>query len=119
MRLQERLSYLRRARALTWDILVRGRYDFKYDLMPVHVHHMPLNKRLNLLMAGANLIHRRAHAWSRPVNMHIELTNYCNLRCTVCPSGTGRLERQPMAMDPAVFERILRQRIEYSKPLVL
>jgi radical SAM protein with 4Fe4S-binding SPASM domain len=107
MRLQERLSYLRRARALTWDILVRGRYDFEYDLMPVHVHHMPLKKRLNLLLTGANLIHRRAHAWSRPINMHIELTNYCDLRCRVCPSGTGRLDRQPAAMDPALFERVM------------
>jgi radical SAM protein with 4Fe4S-binding SPASM domain len=109
MRLQDRWNYMSRARELTWDILVRGRYDFTYDLMPVHTSRMSLGKRLNLLRAGANLVYRRAHAWSRPVHMHVELTNYCTLKCRVCPSGTGRLERPPAAIDPALFERLMNE----------
>ena len=27
--------------------------------------------------------------------MMIELTNYCNIRCTVCPTGIGKLHRRP------------------------
>jgi MoaA/NifB/PqqE/SkfB family radical SAM enzyme len=41
--------------------------------------------------------------------MIIELTNYCNLKCRVCPTGTGRLERQPAAMEPALFERLMNE----------
>jgi len=107
MRLRDRWNYLRQAEKLAWNILFRGQYDFAYDLMPVHTPDMPLRKRLNLVRAGANLIHRRAHAWSWPINIHVELTNYCNLNCRVCPTGTDRLGRRPKAMDPALFERLM------------
>ena len=107
MRLRDRWNYLRQAEKLAWDILLRGQYDFTYDLMPVHTPDMPLRKRFNLVRAGANLIHRRAHAWSWPINMHVELTNYCNLNCRVCPTGTDRLGRRPKAIDPALFERLM------------
>jgi radical SAM protein with 4Fe4S-binding SPASM domain len=41
--------------------------------------------------------------------MQIELTNYCNIKCQVCPTGLGKLTRKPLAMDPALFERLLNQ----------
>jgi radical SAM protein with 4Fe4S-binding SPASM domain len=41
--------------------------------------------------------------------MQIELTNYCNLKCTVCPSGIGKLDRQPKAMDTNLFERLMNE----------
>jgi len=68
---------------------------------------MPVMKRLNLLKTGANIICRQAHAWGWPIHIHIELTNYCNLKCRVCPTGIGRLDRKPTAMEPALFERLM------------
>jgi MoaA/NifB/PqqE/SkfB family radical SAM enzyme len=68
---------------------------------------MPLRKRLNLARASLNLIYRRASAWSWPINMHIELVNYCNVKCRVCPTGLGELARKPQAMSPALFEKLL------------
>ncbi len=109
MRIGERWNYLKKAPQLFTDILVRGRYDFKYDLMPVQTRRMPLPKRLNLLRSGANLVHRRLSPWSWPVNLHIELTNYCNLKCEVCPTGIGKLERRPAAIEPALFERLMNE----------
>ena len=41
--------------------------------------------------------------------MHIELTNYCNLKCKVCPTGIGKLDRQPLAMEPVLFERLMNE----------
>ncbi len=107
MRAKDRWNYLRQAPKISGDILFRGRYDFTYDLMPVHTSQMPLRKRLNLLKTGANLIYRRPHAWGWPVHIHTELTNYCNLKCRVCPTGIGQLARQPAAIDPALFERLM------------
>ena len=89
------------------DIVFRGRYDFEYDLMPCHASNMPMAKRLNLLRAGLNLLHRNLQPWSWPINMQVELTNYCNLKCPVCPTGLGSLQRKPQAMDPAFFERLV------------
>lgn len=109
MREKERRNYLKRAPQLFNDILVRGRYDFAYDLMPTHTMRMPLPKRFNLLRSGVNLVHRRLHPWSWPINMAIELTNYCDLKCKVCPTGIGKLERQPAAMEPALFERLMNE----------
>ncbi len=109
MRMSERWSYLKRSPQLLGDILFRGQYDFKFDLMPVHITRMPMKKRVNLLRAGMNLIHRRLYPWSWPLNMMIELTSYCNLRCSVCPIGIGTLKRPPSAMDPILFERLMNE----------
>ena len=109
MRAQDRWNYLRRSAKLASDILLRGRYDFTYDLMPAQSLHMPVRKRLNLVRTGANLIHRRTHPWGWPVFIHVELVNYCNLRCVVCPTGTGGIDRAPAAIDPALFERLMNE----------
>jgi radical SAM protein with 4Fe4S-binding SPASM domain len=86
---------------------MRGRYDFTYDLMPVHAVNMSAEKRVNLLKAGGNLIMRRLHPWNWPINMHVELTSYCNIKCKICPTGTGVLKRKPTVLDPAIFERLM------------
>lgn len=109
MRSQDRWNYLRQSWKISWDILVRGRYDFTYDLMPAHSLRMPVRKRVNLLRTGANLIHRRTHSWGWPIHIHVELTDYCNLKCIVCPTGIGSLDRQPASIDPALFERLMNE----------
>ena len=109
MRTGERMTYLKRAPRLFTDIMFRGRYDFKFDLMPIYITQMSMMKRLNLLKAGMNLVYRRSQPWSWPINMMIELTNYCNLKCSVCPVGIGNLKRQPEAMEPALFERLMNE----------
>ncbi len=107
MRNKKRFNYLLHSPELLYHILVQGRYDFDYDLMPIHCLSMPLAKRLNLLKSGANLIYRRLHPWNWPIHMQVELTNYCNLKCKICPTGQGLVNRQPMAFDPALFKRLL------------
>jgi radical SAM protein with 4Fe4S-binding SPASM domain len=107
MRASDRWNYIRRSVELTRDILFRGRYDFTYDLMPSHQSHMPVKKRINLIRAGANLLYRRTHPWSWPLHIHIELTNYCNLKCIVCPTGIGKLERKPASIDPTMFRQLM------------
>lgn len=41
------------------------------------------------------------------LSANLELTNRCNLRCTFCPTGNGRMERARGLMDPVVFRRAL------------
>jgi len=92
---------------LAWQTLVQGRYDLVYDEMALSVRGMSTAKRRNLFRSGANLLYRRARPWSMPLHMQLELTNYCNLRCPICPCGSGHLQRQPRAMDIALLERLL------------
>jgi radical SAM protein with 4Fe4S-binding SPASM domain len=109
MRTNQRWYYFKNSLKIFSDVAFRGRYDFEYDLMPCHSSNMPVAKRLNLLKAGGNLIYRNLNPWSWPIHMQIELTNYCNLRCEVCPTGIGTLTRKPQAIDPALFERVLNE----------
>lgn len=109
MKKKERFRGLIRSPKLLWDILVRGKYDFTYDLMPVSLHQMSMQKRLNLLKAGFLFIHRPLTPWNWPLHMQIELTNFCNLKCPVCPIGTCEIKRIPRAMDTSLFEQLINE----------
>lgn len=109
MKSRDRWDYLRRSPKLVSDLLIRRRYDFDFDLMPFHLGHLTPVKRFNLLKSGLNLVYRRLRPWSWPINMMIELTNYCDLRCPVCPTGKGELERRPQAMELDLFERLMNE----------
>jgi radical SAM protein with 4Fe4S-binding SPASM domain len=106
---KKRIEYLLHSPQLLYNILFQGRYEFEYDLMDIQARNMPLQKRINLLKSGANLVYRKLHPWSLPIHMHVELTNYCNLHCKVCPTGGGTLERKPMSLDPALFEKLINE----------
>ena len=107
MKVHERIKAICRAPRLTWDILVRGLYCFVYDQMPMTIRDMSLHKRINLFRSGVNLLHRRLQAWSMPLHMQFELTNYCNLQCPVCPTGIKAIERKPQAMSPEIFQQVI------------
>jgi MoaA/NifB/PqqE/SkfB family radical SAM enzyme len=60
----------------------------------------------------AGLVNEVAYrlGWSRSgplLSANLELTNRCNLRCTFCPTGNGRLERPRGFMDERLFRRAL------------
>jgi len=109
MRKQMRRQYLSHAPRLLADILLRGHYGFTYDLMPFAATDMSWAKRTNLLRAGLNLLYRRRRPWSRPIHMQIELTNYCNLHCPVCPTGIGKLNRKGAPMELDLLQRVVEE----------
>ncbi len=48
--------------------------------------------------------------WARVpalLSANLELANACNLRCTICPTGNGLMQRPKGLMRPEVFERAL------------
>ncbi len=48
-----------------------------------------------------------------PIYLDIELTNYCNIHCNMCPVGTGDMHRSRGFMSDAVFERIMKDVMRY------
>jgi radical SAM protein with 4Fe4S-binding SPASM domain len=113
MRSARRWQYFKNGLKIFSDITLRGRYDFEWDLMPCHSSNLGFPQRLNLLKAGGNLVYRNPQPWSWPIYMQIELTNYCNLRCEVCPTGIGAITRKSLSMDPALFERLIKETGHY------
>lgn len=43
---------------------------------------------------------------ARVLSLNVETTNFCNLRCTICPVNRGMV-RQKRWLDPATFERLI------------
>ena len=119
MRTKDRRRYLFRACSLIWSILFKGTYDFTFDLMPITISKMTIAKRINLLKSGLNLIFRRLIPFSWPIFMQIELTNYCNLHCPVCPTGRAELTRKPAAIDADLFEALMDEVGRYLLVLTL
>lgn len=70
-------------------------------------------KYLNALAsAGSYLLSSVAHSsiiCGMPPAISIELTNYCNLRCPECPSGSGIMKRQRGFMDISFFREIIHE----------
>lgn len=109
MKHRDRINYFLQSPILLFDIMARGFYEFTFDLMPIKITGMSISKRLNLLKAGLNLIYRRLKPYSMPLFMQVELTNYCNLKCPVCPTGIGELKRRPQSIQPELFEQLMRE----------
>ena len=52
-----------------------------------------------------------------PRYIDIELTNYCNFNCLMCPTGTHSTERKSGFMSDETFEKVLYEIREYKTPL--
>lgn len=109
MRSSRRWEYLARSPKVLWNLITRAQYSFTYDLTPLHSKNMSLAKRVNLLKAGLNLVHRRPKPWSWPTHMHVEISSRCDLSCPVCPNGKGILKRQQPMMDLELFSNLMSQ----------
>lgn len=48
----------------------------------------------------------RLERTARVLSLNVETTNYCNLRCTICPVNNG-MTRTKRFLDPAAFERLI------------
>ncbi len=64
-------------------------------------------------------ISKKAVVWGYPTAVMIEPTNICNLKCPLCPSGNGTLQRAKGFMDFEVYKSIIDQICRYSYLVVL
>ena len=107
MKSHERRRALLRVPRLLGEVLLGGRYAFVYDRIPITAREMSLGKRLNLLLSGGNLVHRRLRPWSMPLHMQFELASVCDLRCPVCPAGRQEVARAAPFLAPELFARVM------------
>ena len=56
---------------------------------------------------GLSRILRRPIVWGMPLTYSIEPTNFCNLKCPECPSGTGELTRPLGFLSVDNFKKII------------
>ena len=56
---------------------------------------------------GVSWTIRRPVVWGRPFMMMVEPTNFCNLKCPLCPSGNGEMTRARGNMDLGDYKRLI------------
>lgn len=62
-----------------------------------------------LASMGVSWIWRRPVVWGQPFMLMVEPTNFCNLKCPLCPSGNGEMSRPRGKMDFAAYTRLIDQ----------
>jgi len=58
---------------------------------------------------GLSWLLRRPVVWGQPFMLMVEPTNFCNLKCPLCPSGNGQMTRPRGMMDLEAYRRLIDQ----------
>jgi radical SAM protein with 4Fe4S-binding SPASM domain len=60
-----------------------------------------------LASMGLSWMTRRPIVWGRPFMLMVEPTNFCNLKCPLCPSGNGQMRRPRGTMGLEDFKKLV------------
>jgi hypothetical protein len=100
------MAWIERSVAFTKlrQLLIKGRFSFDFDGIPLTAKKLSLPKRLNLLKVGIDTIIRSNKMHSLPPVIQVEPTNICNLKCPLCPTGWNSSKRQKgLSKENGVF----------------
>src|SRR5581483_1766919 len=85
-----------------------------------------LRRRAKQLRARANMPVKWAayeagltHGPFFPDRLYVESTNYCNLKCIMCPTGLGVIQRPKGYMDLGLYQRIIDEVAPSAPSIVL
>lgn len=68
---------------------------------------------------GLSYLLRRPVVWGQPLVLMVEPTNFCNLKCPLCPSGNGQMSRPRGRMDLHEFKVLIDEAGDYLLLLML
>ena len=88
-------------------LLAFGRLSHTFDGVPMVARHLPMRKRLNLARSGVDALLGRTVLTSLPPTAQVEPTNKCNLKCPLCPTGSGSMARARGTMSMDTFLKVL------------
>ncbi len=86
--------------------IMTRRVSFELDLVPHTFEGLPIRKITNWILTESSVVFKPSRPWGLPTILQVEPTSRCNLRCTVCPVGSG-LGRPAGDMDLPMFRQIL------------
>ena len=89
------------------SLLPGGCLHYTFDGIPLSTGKLSRRQRTNLLRSGLDSAFRRSRPLALPPTIQVEPTNRCNLRCPLCPTGSGLVERPQGLMTMETFDRVL------------
>lgn len=82
------------------DLYNKLKYFFRYVLLKP--------RRLkNLILVKTAKMFKSPVVWGMPLTLMLEPTNYCNLKCPLCPTGLGLLNRKKENLSFRNFKKII------------
>lgn len=78
------------------------------------IKHSTPRKLFNLALVEVEFRLRRTKVRGHPYIIIVDPLNVCNLRCPLCPTGTGDLERKQQRMEWDVFTKTIDQVAPYA-----
>jgi len=97
---------------LYWSSLIKEyEIDDTWSKHPIYSskEYIEYRKKWNLVSQGKLLN-------DFPLNIELEPTYYCNLKCPFCPRGVNAGERKSQHMNPIIWEKILKECKENKIP---
>ena len=91
------------------DLLLRSRFSFTFDEIPVIAEGLSFRQKENLVRCGTDGLLKGDKVRSLPPIVQIEPANVCNLRCPLCPTGMDCMNRDKGLMTMETFRRIMDQ----------
>ena len=73
-----------------------------------------LKKLLNMMRVEFDLRFGRTKSWGHPYEWEIDTTNICQLKCPLCHTGLGTVNRQKGVMHFDLFKKTIDQIKDYS-----
>ena len=77
------------------------KFRFSFDRVPYMIENVGFKKVLNTYITGMNALFPKPKPFGWPAYIQIEPTNICNLKCPLCPTGSGESDKKlPKANMP-------------------
>lgn len=99
-------------------LLIRGKFDFEFELLPYRAKGISLGKAANFFIAGLNQYLTPARPLGYPVIAQVEPANYCNLKCPLCLTSTVTKSRKPALLSFEVFQKFIDECGDYLLHLI-
>jgi len=90
-----------------FNLLVRRRFRFQFELIPYEATRLSRAKIGNLFLAGLNQYLRRPAPFGRPAFAQVEPANICNLSCPLCLTVSQTQARPPALLPLQTFQQFI------------
>ncbi len=92
--------------------LITRHVTIECDHLPHEFYNVPFKKLLNWFLVETSMFIKPVNPWGWPTHMLIEPTNFCNLKCVLCPVTEG-LNRPSGKMEFEIFQKLIDEVGEY------
>ena len=75
------------------ELMLKQKLRFDFDGIPMVAENISMPKMLNIIKVAFDAIFQLNKVISLPPIVQIEPTNFCNLKCPLCPTGSNTSQR--------------------------